>query len=301
MEMGDPKQNAAPLEIVFHLRQDNRSERIIIEQIQDSSDALKELLNYKAQEMTEMNFLQYLPTDLSENIMELMDFDAEGNADFDEVMRRMPHFAMTPSQGRRKRLEHKIERDVSTDEHPRFILRITPPKNPFADEYDRLGSLKLEESEQLHIPVPERSVFVEGMEIACDIVAKDSSVPCTVGVIAIDRFQTLPIEDTKRVMQAVLSSAKGNIRDTDMIGHLGAGKIGVLMPETGYETADVPLKRIRIDLRVLPEVREHGLSFVGVYAEIRDGIDPDDLLEECEVSLKDNSRFPHVSMLETGI
>lgn len=285
----------------LHVKQDNDKMMIVIESVDDPHGFVAEILGSSAADMHNMQISHFLPDDIMETIDEYVDYSPDGHADFDTVIRRMPHFALLPNQGRRVFLEQRIERSVSEDTNPRFMLKLSPPSNPFADEYAQLQALKLQESELAHIPVPDRAVFENALEIAYDMLHKDSTVPCCVGMLAINRFETLPIDATKTVMHAVLSSIKSNLRDTDLVAYLGAGKVAILMPETGYDTADIPLKRMRIDLRVLPDVRQHGLDFVGVYAELPGDADIEEFIEQCEICLKDPGRFPHVSSLSSGL
>jgi diguanylate cyclase (GGDEF)-like protein len=86
--------------------------------------------------------------------------------------------------------------------------------------------------------------------------------PFTIAYLDIDNFKTVndsfghTTGDT--VLRLVANTIKNNVRVGDLIGRLGGDEFAILLPETGYESAQVAIDRVQKSL--LDVMRKNGWS-----------------------------------------
>jgi diguanylate cyclase (GGDEF)-like protein len=76
--------------------------------------------------------------------------------------------------------------------------------------------------------------------------------PFTIVFMDLDNFKA--VNDTfghsagDKLLDLVAQTIKNNMRSSDLIGRLGGDEFSILMPETGFESADISMRRLQLKL-----------------------------------------------------
>lgn len=245
---------------VINIYQDNNAKKIIIENL---NPAAEKLTGYNKSELSGKDFDHVLAARVKEALHSYIEFDDAIN-DFASVARKIPNFQIKQKNGReipvslkvfylmsenKSRLEYELlMRDIT------LIQRIKELK-------EKLANTKAEDALDAETGLLSVSSIQDSLSVAY-LFIQNAPIEVSFAAISIDNLTDYAEEhgedEAFKLVKAVGKEVELTCRDEDLVGHIGAGDIGVVLLDCSAADAQKVLERVNKNVISKPIILENG-------------------------------------------
>ncbi len=264
-------------------------------EIQAVDSEMESVTGFGGEYLTRRTLNEILPAAINETINNYLEFDDYGN-DLAAVLSKVRDFAILSKEGKEIPVSLKIMHTTALDKNPRFclVMREVGLLKALGASRDQIFK-DLSENQIIDDAVGLISInsFMKNLELISFFIER-TSAKASFAIISVDNFRDIDLSYGSAVGNKIIHDVgmgcKSTLRDEDIVGYLGANKVGAILFDSDADTSNIPLNRIRwmLNSRTLKydNTKPIKITVTISYTTIKKGEKPEEIVERCEEGLR---------------
>lgn len=247
---------------VINIYQDNSAKQIVIERL---NPAAERIIGYSSEELAGQKLARVLSPRVKDSVESYVEFD-DVASDFANVARKIPNFQLLSKDGKEVPVSLKVFYLMSDDktklEYELLMHDITLIKR-IKELKERLSSNKEEESVDPDTGFMSSGAIQDSLSVAYMFI-EEAPIDVSFATVSIDNLGAYVEQYGEEIAFGMVKQLGHEVektcRDEDLVGHLGAGDIGLVLLDCSAKDANAVLNRINKKITSKPMILENGVE-----------------------------------------